>query len=285
MTNQMGNYDTISGVSSAPVGPNTNNYSQANQPYRQANEIPNNNQYYLNPNDNNYPKDANDIEGGQIGEYNIETSLRIGFIRKVYGILSIQLLITVLMASLTFIPVVKAFCLTNIWLFWVCLILSIVIIIPLLCFRDIARSYPMNYALLVGWTICESYMVAVCCSTYDPQIVITAAALTCAVTLGLTYYACTTKTDFTWMGGLLFVCLVVMLFFGILAFFIPILKLVYCIFGVLLYSIYLIYDTQLIMGKFGNEYEIDDYIIAAIMVYIDIIQIFLYLLQILGGNR
>jgi FtsH-binding integral membrane protein len=39
------------------------------------------------------------------------------------------------------------------------------------------------------------------------------------------------------------------------------------------------------MGKFGSEYMIDDYIIASIMIYIDIIQIFMYLLELFGRNR
>lgn len=30
-----------------------------------------------------------------------------------------------------------------------------------------------------------------------------------------------------------------------------------------LFSLYIVYDTQLVSGKFGHEYSIDDYIIAA----------------------
>ena len=54
---------------------------------------------------------------------------------------------------------------------------------------------------------------------------------------------------------------------------------------VVIYSIYLLYDTQLIMGKFGNEYSIDDYIFAALNLYLDIINLFLYILQILGASN
>ena len=47
------------------------------------------------------------------------------------------------------------------------------------------------------------------------------------------------------------------------------------------FSIYLIFDTQLILGRFGMQYEIDDYILAALNIYIDIIQLFLFILNLL----
>jgi len=226
----------------------------------------------------------NDVEMGYDYEKTYNVNLRLGFIRKVYGILSIQLLITTFLCSLTFIDAVKVFFQTNVWLFWTCLILSIVVIIPLICFKSVSTKVPTNYIMLLIWTFCEAYMVATCCSFYEPKIVLAAAALTCAVTLGLTYYACTTKTDFTVCGGFLFVAGILLLFLGLLSIFLPFLHTLYCVLGVLLYSVYLLFDTQLIMGKYENGYEIDDYIIAAIMIYIDIIQIFLYLLE-LFGNR
>ena len=45
------------------------------------------------------------------------------------------------------------------------------------------------------------------------------------------------------------------------------------------------FDTQLIMG--GKKYEIspEDYVFAAMMLYVDIIYIFLYLLALFGGSN
>lgn len=51
------------------------------------------------------------------------------------------------------------------------------------------------------------------------------------------------------------------------------------------FGIYLIVDTQLIMGGKQVELAIDEYILAAMMLYIDIIQIFLYILRLLGDRR
>jgi len=256
----------------------------ASAPNAQINPNPYGNPY-VNPDPTfNQNKNNFDVEGG-LHMYDVAHNLRLGFIRKVYGILSIQLTLTVLMALLTFTDSLRAFCLTNIWLFYLCLILSICIIIPLICCKSNARSYPTNYILCGIWTFCEAYMVSVCCAMYDPLTVISAASLTAAVTVALTIYAYKTETDFTYMGGLLYVGICLLFGFGFLLLFVPGLKVLYCIIGVFLYSLYLIYDTQLVMGKFGTEFEVDDYIIAAIMIYIDIIQIFLYLLQLLGDRN
>lgn len=49
--------------------------------------------------------------------------------------------------------------------------------------------------------------------------------------------------------------------------------------GLLVFSLFLVYDTQLIIGGKHREYAYgpDDYVIAALNVYMDVIQIFLYL--------
>lgn len=76
-----------------------------------------------------------------------------------------------------------------------------------------------------------------------------------------------------------------MLMLGIFSLFIwsPFLTNLYCSLGVMLFGIYLVVDTQLIVG--GNrsfQLSNDDHVIGALILYIDIIQIFLYLLQLLS---
>ena len=207
----------------------------------------------------------NDFEMGNAKAIN--QMMRLGFIRKVYGILSLQLSITVLFVSLAFNHSVSNFLQNNLVIFWCCLGLSLMIAIPLVCCKNIARKVPLNYILLFLWTMCESYMVATCASFYDPYTVITAGAMTAIVTIALTVYAFYTKTDFTYCGALLFICSALMFCWTLFSICFGIyLNALYCVLGVLLYSLYLIYDTQLVMGKFGLEYTIDDYIVAALYI-------------------
>ena len=78
-----------------------------------------------------------------------------------------------------------------------------------------------------------------------------AAGMTAAVTVALTVYAFTTKTDFTIMGGLCFIisaafaCLIIFSWFMTFKVFWH--PLVTCLL-IVIYGLYLIYDTQLIAG-------------------------------------
>jgi len=79
--------------------------------------------------------------------------------------------------------------------------------------------------------------------------------------------------------------LMVLIIFGIVTIFWrnPIVQLIYACLGALLFSIYLIYDTQLVVGKGTFSYSLDDAYLAAIQLYLDVINLFLFILQILGG--
>lgn len=221
-------------------------------------------------------------ESSYQNKLDLHNLIRLGFIRKVYGILLAQLSITILLCSLTFNENVKIFLFENQAIFWIISFLSIALAIPLLCFKSIARKVPINYIFLILWTLCESYLVACLCSIFTPKIVILAAVCTLGVTLGITIYAITTKNDFTFMGGLLFSGLSLIFMLTFLSFFFPFMNVLLCILGVFIYSLYLLYDTQLIFGKVGAEYNVDDYIIASLNIFLDIIQIFVYILQIIA---
>lgn len=47
-----------------------------------------------------------------------------------------------------------------------------------------------------------------------------------------------------------------------------------------LFSIYIIYDTRMIL----KHYSYDDYIIAAVTLYVDIMMLFIYLLSMFGSS-
>jgi len=118
--------------------------------------------------------------------------------------------------------------------------------------------------------------------------VLMAVGLCAAVCFGLTMFAFQTKWNFTVMGGALFVAVIILMIFGIVAIFIPgkTLTLVYASCGALLFSLYLVYDTQLMMGG-KHKYSIspEEYIFAALNLYLDIVNIFLYILTIIGASR
>ncbi|XP_070493374.1 protein lifeguard 1-like isoform X1 [Chironomus tepperi] len=216
-------------------------------------------------------------------------SIRKAFIRKVFAILSVQLSLTLGVISLfIFVPSVSKYVFNNFWLFIVAIVLLFILLIMLACCENLRRSSPTNYIMLFLLTVCMSFMLGVTSATYSRNEVFIAVGITAVVTIGLTIFALQTKWDFTTMGGVLFVSVIILVIFGIFAsiFRNNTLTLVYASIGALLFCIYLVYDIQLMMGG-KHKYSIspEEYIFAALNLYIDIVNIFMYILMIIGASK
>ncbi|XP_064542592.1 protein lifeguard 1 isoform X1 [Drosophila montana] len=218
-----------------------------------------------------------------------DQSIRKGFIRKVYLILMVQLLITFGFVSVfTFSKATQEWAMHNPALFWIALAVMLVTMICMACCESVRRKTPLNFIFLFLFTLAESFLLGIVAGQYQADEVLMAVGITAAVSLGLTLFALQTKYDFTMCGGVLVACLVVFIIFGIIAIFIPgqIIGLVYASLGALLFSVYLVYDTQLMLGG-NHRYAIspEEYIFAALNLYLDIINIFMYILTIIGLAR
>lgn len=218
-----------------------------------------------------------------------DQSIRKGFIRKVYLILMMQLLITFgFVCIFTFSKATQDWVQKNPALLWIALAVLIVTMICMACCESVRRKTPLNFIFLFLFTIAESFLLGIVAGQYQADEVLMAVGITAAVSLGLTLFALQTKWDFTMCGGVLVACLVVFIIFGIIAIFIPgqIIGLVYASLGALLFSVYLVYDTQLMLGG-NHKYSIspEEYIFAALNLYLDIVNIFMYILSIIGLVR
>jgi FtsH-binding integral membrane protein len=229
-------------------------------------------------------------EGEEVSDSQIQMAVRAGFIRKVYGILSIQLLITFGAVFFCQIKPIKSLIFKNQALSGNLVVFSsllfLVLFLCLACCRGLSRKVPYNYLFLLGITICEAIACAIASSIYSFQIVALALLLTIVATLAITFYACTTKNDFSTCRVGLYVIFSQMFTIGIIAVLFRIRALyAFYTFGMTgVVGIYLVYDTQLILGKLGVGYSVDDYIFATLEIYMDIIRLFLLILRILGNS-
>ncbi|HEB57903.1 MAG TPA: Bax inhibitor-1/YccA family protein [Gammaproteobacteria bacterium] len=112
------------------------------------------------------------------------------------------------------------------------------------------------------------------------QLIMTALGGTGVIFLGLSGYALTTKRDFSFLGGMLFVGLLVLLLaaLGNIFFEIPALSLAISAAVILLFSGFILYDTSRIIN--GGE---TNYLMATVALYLDIFNIFIHLLNLLGA--
>eukprot|EP00927_Polykrikos_kofoidii_P041167 TRINITY_DN3508_c0_g1_i1.p1 TRINITY_DN3508_c0_g1~~TRINITY_DN3508_c0_g1_i1.p1 ORF type:complete len:263 (-),score=33.72 TRINITY_DN3508_c0_g1_i1:24-812(-) len=224
--------------------------------------------------------------------------IRRGFIQKVYGIVCAQLILTVIVAGAVMIagkPVVQANPGLAITLTLASLVVSLAMMCVFTCCPDTMRRSPLNYVLLFLFTLAEACMIGFLSINYTKESVLIALVITLFVVAGLTILAACTQVDFTGAGPYLCSGIMVLCGFGFFmmissmlgltsspAF--KVLHLVYAAFGALLFSAFLVYDTQLIIGGAHRQHEfcIDDYAMAAISLYIDIIELFMFILQIIG---
>ncbi|XP_024936950.1 protein lifeguard 1 isoform X2 [Cephus cinctus] len=235
----------------------------------------------------NYGEDA--LEGEVKGFEFSDKTIRNGFIRKVYSILMCQLLITVsLIATFVYHRPTQKWVHSHQEVFWISLVMTLVLLICMACCTSVRRKPPMNFIFLFLFTLAEGIVLATAASMYEADGVLLAVGITAAVCLGLTIFAFQTKWDFTVLHGALFVAVIILLMFGILTIFIhgKIMTLVYASLGALIFSIYLVYDTQMMLGG-KHKYSIspEEYIFAALNLYLDIVNIFLYILTIIGVTR
>ncbi|XP_068091373.1 protein lifeguard 1-like [Hyperolius riggenbachi] len=218
-----------------------------------------------------------------------DRAIRRAFIRKVYITLTLQLIITFgIVFMFTFWKTLRNWVRYNPYLMYAVLPCTFILLMVLACCDQARRRVPLNYILLGMFTILEGCLLGNLAAYYNADAVMWATGATILVTLGLTLFAFQTKWDFTKMSGSLMVLFMVVLSFGLLAaiFRTYWLSIVYACIGTLVFGLYLVFDTQLILGG-NHRYSVspEDYIFAALNIYVDVVNLFLLLLQIFGLCR
>ena len=117
---------------------------------------------------------------------------------------------------------------------------------------------------------------------HGPQLVATALGGTGIIFLGLSAYALTTRRNFNFMGGFLFVGMLVVIGASLANIFLamPALSLAVSAVVVMLMSGFILFDTSRMVNG-----GMDNYILATVSLYMNIFNLFISLLQILGIMR
>lgn len=200
----------------------------------------------------------------------VDIAIRMAFVRKVYGILAAQLTLTFGLALWFNLHTAAAVWLVrNPWLLITAMIVTCCSICAMACIPSAARTSPTNYIILFVISLAMGVVIGYSTGAVSTPAFAMAAGITAAVTLAVSLFACQTKYDFTGMyvsvcainvpagfGPYLFVFMIILLIFGIIAAIIrnQIVHLVYASLGALLFSFYLIVDTQVIPRSLDYYY-------------------------------
>uniref|UniRef100_A0A3P8V064 Protein lifeguard 2 n=1 Tax=Cynoglossus semilaevis TaxID=244447 RepID=A0A3P8V064_CYNSE len=221
-----------------------------------------------------------------------DKTIRRTFIRKVYAILMVQLLVTVAIISLF------TFCIFMSIQYSREITRSIFYIITIIIYSN-RRQFPWNIILLVLFVMISTFLVSnvnvlcvcSCCSFYNTKSVLLCVGITAMVCLAVTIFSFQSKVDVTSCQGVLFSLCIVMLLCAITISiavpfgYIPWLHAVYAVIGAILFTLFLAFDTQMLMGNKRYAISPEEYIFATLSLYLDIIYLFSFLLQITGQGR
>jgi len=219
-----------------------------------------------------------------------EANVKNAFIKKVYGLLAVEILWTALIVCFfMFNEGVQAFAISFVAQHFVIYqVLMLVSMFSSLCALYCKKNvYPLNMYFLFLFITVMSIQMGIVAALYAASgrsvIVLEAFVITTAIFFTLSAYAHISKTDFSFLYGFLFAALMANICLGLFTIFLgnfDALHYVYCVFGILIFCGYILYDTNQIIHKMGC----DDYLIASVELYLDFLNLMLAVLEVLGSR-
>lgn len=204
----------------------------------------------------------------------VSTTERLVFIKKVYSLLAMSMLTAAVGAYLGSGPLFLIVA-PNMMLFFV-------LQIGLIFFASFAARKPgLNIIALFSFTTVSGLTLGPLLARVGPTIAAEAFALTAITFVCLSLYVVYSKKDFSFMSGFLMTGLIVLVVGGLLnMFFIQSGMMHFVMSGasVLLFSGFILYDTSNILRYYGT----DEHVSATLALYLDVLNLFIALLSILG---
>lgn len=166
-------------------------------------------------------------------------------------------------------------------------ITMIAVFVPLIMAQRAAREFPKNVILTFLFTFVEGVWLAPFLAFAElraPGVVAQAGMLTLGTFGVLTLYTVLSRRDFSAWGGFFTIGLVVLLISMLINAFIGSAAggLWIAAVGVFIFAGLLVFDTWRLVRS--GQYGQDDYVLAAVSIYLDLLNMFIFLVSLLGGR-
>ena len=208
------------------------------------------------------------------------------FISKVYRTILLQLMYSFSFIYLTISSsIMKNFLTsdTGNFLLVISFYTTLILTISIFSCLDFVKEYPYNYLYVIYFTVCTSYFLSYLCMNIPINNLILSGTSSSLIVSSLSLYAYQTKINYTQYGNYLLILLMMFLLFGFFQIFLEN-TYIYSLLGLGVFSSYLVYDTQLILGRQQIKYRPGDYLLATINIYLDIINLFIFILDLINGR-
>ena len=154
-----------------------------------------------------------------------------------------------------------------------------------LCCENLLRKSPSKYIIYSLFVLAVSYSLGITSLYIRGDILYISIIITTGTTTSLILYSFIATTDFTEYYTYVVAIFMCLIFIGIVNIFFnnTIIQVIISGGGALAFACFIIFDMQMILGQkhIKYKYSIDDFILAAMSLYLDVINMFLYIIQFL----
>ncbi len=256
------------------------------------------NQYYDGSYEHNsHPNDFADQRYSYqqpMQNYNTEGSLSLSdFTRKVYTKMFIGLAITFGIGLFSVINPETTLSLigNHIELFLILCGIEVLLVFVLGFFMEKMTS-TAAYVIFYAYSIINGLTIAPTLVIFEMSTVFWAIAVTACIFGAMSFIGAVTKTDLSKLGPILMFGLIGLIIYSVIAliFRIPMSDLIISVIGIALFMGFTIYDTKKIRAFYTSSFmdperQKKTVIIAALQLYLDFINLFLYILRLFARNR
>lgn len=154
-----------------------------------------------------------------------------------------------------------------------------------LCCEDLLRKTPSKYIIYSLFLLAVSYSLGISSLYIKGNVLYISIIITTGTTISLILYSFIATTDFTEYYTYVVAIFMCLIFIGIVNIFFnnTIIQVIISGGGALVFACFIVFDMQMILGQkhIKYKYSIDDFILAAMSLYLDVINMFLYIIQFL----
>ena len=144
------------------------------------------------------------------------------------------------------------------------------------------RSSPINYIILSFFTFFESNILSGVLTNFDNDTIICAALVTACIFSALIFIAHYNKHKQYSLPRYLFQLMIADIIIGLVCmFFFSFDSVLISIVQAVISSCYLMIDLHLVMNNKNERLSLDDHVFASLMIYTDLIRLFIKILEIL----
>ena len=204
------------------------------------------------------------------------------FIFKVYFHIFFEVIICLIMITFSFkIRAFQNLIVSNKIIFYIMLVIAFITFINPFFNDKLLKKFPYNYIYLLIFVLSVSYILCKIVVSFNPNMIKISGILLICEIFGLLIYSYINKNeqiDIYYGSSFMLLCL---LFLSSIIYFfdkVSIYKLFFIIIFIWIFGIFLIYDMNLIFEEKRRPFEENDFVLATMFIYIDIIQTMLELI-------